>query len=174
MWSRRIEEENRLVHQVEGERVRFLATRYHHGPPTAPSRHPLAAPSAPSSDRSFSNGVVTSLWQPWTDLPRQEQRRIPAGPLRSSLHTVIYALHCVIHSLHFPYPYLRSALLLGPIVWLLAHAVRRYTLAAEHPGRRILPRRKQPTSFADVPLGCRPSAVSPLATSVNQRKDHRR
>ena len=30
MWSRRIDKENRLVYQVEDERVRFLAARYHY------------------------------------------------------------------------------------------------------------------------------------------------
>ena len=30
MWSRRIDKENRLVYQVEDERVRFFAARYHY------------------------------------------------------------------------------------------------------------------------------------------------
>ncbi len=42
----------------------------------------------------------------------------------------MYDLHCVIYGLQFPYPWLRSALLLGPVALLPTHAARRCTLAA--------------------------------------------
>ncbi len=67
---------------------------------------------------------------PWTNLPRQERRCIPAGPLWPHVHIVMYALQYVIHGLQCLCPGLHSALLLGPVALLPALAARRCTLAA--------------------------------------------